>query len=72
MDKKSLEFTVFVIHALADDWNKPYRKVYQILNESGILDSYILPCYHTVTPFSLTNSVISSTRYCLPCVCSTS
>ena len=45
MDKKSLEFTVFVIHALADDWNKPYRKVYQILNESGILDSYILPCY---------------------------
>ena len=33
MDKKSLEFTVFVIHALADDWNKPYRKVYQILNE---------------------------------------
>ncbi len=45
MDKKTLEFTVFVIHALADDWNKPYRRVYQILNESGILDSYILPCY---------------------------
>ena len=39
MDKKTLEFTVFLIHALADDWKRPYRTVYQALNESGILDS---------------------------------
>ena len=48
MDKKTLEFVVFVIHALADAWNKPYRRVYQVLNESGILDSYILPCYEVL------------------------
>ncbi len=45
MNKKTMEFTVFLIHALADDWKKPYRVVYQMLNESGILDSYIVPCY---------------------------
>ena len=45
MDKMILEFTVFLIHALADDWKKPYRMVYQVLNESGILDDYIVPCY---------------------------
>lgn len=45
MDRKTLEFTVFLIHALADAWNRPYRRVYQILNETGILDDYILPFY---------------------------
>ena len=45
MDKKSLEFAVFLIHALADEWGRPYRYVYQVLNETGILDSYILPFY---------------------------
>lgn len=45
MDKKTLEFSVFLIHALADNWKKPYRYVYQVLNETGILDNYIVPCY---------------------------
>lgn len=45
MDKKILEFTVFLIHALADTWGRSYRHVYQVLNDSGILDSYIVPFY---------------------------
>ncbi len=45
MDRKMLEFSVFLIHALAETWNRTYGQVYQILNESGILDGYILPCY---------------------------
>ena len=45
MDKKILEFTVFLIHALADDWERSYRYVYQVLNDSGILDNYIVPFY---------------------------
>ena len=45
MDKKTLEFAVFLIPALADNWKKPYRYVYQVLNETGILDNYIVPCY---------------------------
>ena len=45
MDKKELGFVVFLIHALAYAWGKPYRVVYQILNDTGILDGYILPFY---------------------------
>ncbi len=45
MDGKTLEFTIFLIHALADDWGRSYRSVYQVLNETGILDDYILPFY---------------------------
>ena len=45
MDRKTLEFAVFLIHALADAWNRPYRRVYQVLDETGILDDYILPFY---------------------------
>ena len=45
MDKKSMEFAVFMIHALADEWGKPYGFVYKILNESGILDDYIVQFY---------------------------
>ena len=40
-----LEFSVFLIHALARAWDRTYGQAYQILNESGILDDYILPCY---------------------------
>ena len=45
MDKKSMEFAVFMIHALADEWGKPYGFVYKILNDSGILDDYIVQFY---------------------------
>ena len=45
MDKKVLEFTVFLIHALADDWGRSCSRVYHVLNESGILDDYIVPFY---------------------------
>jgi hypothetical protein len=45
MDRKSLDFSVFLIHALAEKWGKPHGWVYQVLNDSGILDDYILPYY---------------------------
>lgn len=45
MNEESMRFTVFMIHALAKNWNKPYRFVYKTLDESGILDEYIVPCY---------------------------
>ena len=40
-----MEFAVFMIHALADEWGKPYGFVYKILNDSGILDDYIVQFY---------------------------
>ena len=42
MDKKTLEFTVFLIHALADEWKKPYRVVYQILNANCEVERTVL------------------------------
>ncbi len=45
MDRKMLEFSVFLIHALAEEWHRSCGRVYQILNETGILDNYILPYY---------------------------
>ena len=45
MDKKSMEFAVFIIHALADSWGKPCSFVYKILNDSGVLDDYIVQFY---------------------------
>lgn len=40
-----MEFAVFMIHILADNWKRPYDYVYKILNESGILDDYIVKFY---------------------------
>ena len=45
MGQKELVFSVFLIHALVDAWNKPCWQVYQILNDSGILDDYIISFY---------------------------
>lgn len=45
MEKKELKFTIFVIHSLADSWHRPYQYVYSVLNDSGILDDYIIKFY---------------------------
>lgn len=45
MDKKNMEFVVFVIHILAEAWGKSCVQVYQLLNESGILDDYVINFY---------------------------
>lgn len=45
MDKKSMEFAIFMIHALADEWGKPCGDVYNTLNTSGVLDDYIVRFY---------------------------
>lgn len=38
-------FAVFLIHALAEAWRRPCAWVYQSLNDSGLLDDYILAFY---------------------------
>lgn len=43
--KSELKFSVFLIHSLAEKWQKKPREVYEILNTTGILDTYILKCY---------------------------
>lgn len=45
MDVKVLNFTIFLIHKLANAWKVSPGKVYGMLNSSGILDNYIVKCY---------------------------
>ena len=45
--KKGLKFSIFLIHNLADRWNKSPADVYDILNRTHILDGYIFVCYDT-------------------------
>ena len=46
--KAELEFSIFLIHRLADSWKMSPAKVYQKLLDTGILDDYIIPCYDTL------------------------
>ncbi len=46
--KSELKFSVFLIHNLADKWKKPPSEVYRILNNTQILDDYIIRCYDTL------------------------
>lgn len=46
MSKKAeLTFSIFILYSLAEKWNKTPTEVYRILNESGILDDYVIRCY---------------------------
>lgn len=43
--KKELDFSIFMLYSLAEQWNMTPVAVYKILNSTGILDNYIIPCY---------------------------
>ena len=40
-----LVFVVFMIHALAEAWHMPPGRVYAILNETQVLDKYMIRHY---------------------------
>lgn len=43
--ERELNFSIFLLYSLADRWKKTPASVYKILNSTGILDDYIIPCY---------------------------
>ena len=43
--ERELDFFIFVIYSLAEKWEMTPATVYKILNSTGILDNYIIPCY---------------------------
>ena len=48
---QELHFVVFLIHQLAKAWSTNTTRVYKILNETNILDEYIIDnydCLHTL------------------------
>lgn len=46
--KKELKFSMFLIYNLAENWKKTPLEVYDILNQTRILDDYIFTCYDTL------------------------
>ena len=46
--ENELKFSIFLIHNLADRWDKLPSEVYTILNDTQILDDYIIRCYDTL------------------------
>lgn len=58
--KAELEFSVFIIHQLAENWNKKPSEVYAILNKTKILDDYIIKYYdvlHTMGSMALVEDI---------------
>ena len=45
MDMDSLSFVVYMIHRCANQWGMSPSKVYQMLERSGCIKSYLVPHY---------------------------
>lgn len=45
MTKEVLTFVVFIIHNLSEELNISPEKVYRILSDSKIIDTYLIPSY---------------------------
>lgn len=48
MERKELSFTIFLIHQLAEEWDKTPSEVYFILKSANVIEDYIVPCYDTL------------------------
>lgn len=45
VNESKLDFCIFLLYSLAEEWKKTPAEVYQVLNSTGILDEYVIPCY---------------------------
>ena len=45
MNRDSMEFVVFMIHACADRWHMTPKQVYHLLNRADCIDQYLVPHY---------------------------
>ena len=43
--EKIIDFVMFVLYRLSEDWKKPVSEVYAVLNSSGALSNYLIPNY---------------------------
>lgn len=48
MDKNSFSFVVYMIHRCANQWGLSPSRVYQMLEESGCIQSYLVPHYEVL------------------------
>ena len=62
MSEKQIEYSVFCIENVAEQLGKTGSEVYNILNESGLLQSYVVPSYealHTQSKQYIVDEIIS-------------
>ena len=45
---EQLKFSVFIINQISQSVKKPTGVVYDLLDESGVLDEYIISCYDSL------------------------
>lgn len=45
MNKNTMEFVVYMIHACANRWNLSPKQVYQKLQATGCISEYLVPNY---------------------------
>lgn len=46
--KKRIIIYHFLIHQLAEEWDKTPSEVYSILKSANVIEDYIVPCYDTL------------------------
>ncbi len=62
MSDKQIEYSVFCIENVAEQLGKTGSEVFNMLNESGLLHSYLIPSYealHTQSKQYIVNEIIS-------------
>ncbi|MBO4729604.1 MAG: DUF3791 domain-containing protein [Spirochaetaceae bacterium] len=65
MSDKQIEFSVFCIENVAQRLGKTGSEVFEILNSSGLLHSYIIPAYdalHTQSKQYIVDEIVSVLR----------
>ena len=65
MSDKQIEFSVFCIENVAQKLGKTGSELYNLLNSSGLLHSYIIPSYdalHTQSKQYIVDEIISILR----------
>lgn len=63
--KAELQFSIFLMYQLAENWQKTPCEVYKILNQTKILDDYIIKHYdvlHTQSSLSLIEDISDFAR----------
>jgi hypothetical protein len=46
--KVSIDFAIYLIYLLGKEYNRTAPEMYRVLDETKILDDYILHCYDTL------------------------
>ena len=62
MDFKILNFTIFCVNNVAAYLNKSAKDVYHAMQNAGMIDGYIVPCYDVLHSFSkeyIVNDLVS-------------